>query len=113
MNSDSLPVVVVPVFNAYEALDICLGSLLKTLPASAEVLLADDASSDPRIPELLRLFKKRAGFRVDIATREKNLGFPANCNAAFAETSDNDILLLNSDAIFTQGCLERISQCAG
>lgn len=113
MNSVSLPVVIVPVFNAYEALDICLGSLLKTLPVSAEVLLADDASTDPRIPELLRQFKKRAGFRVEIVMREKNLGFPANCNAAFVETGDRDVLLLNSDTIFTHGCLERISQCAG
>ncbi|MEO8001619.1 MAG: glycosyltransferase, partial [Arenimonas sp.] len=108
----SLPVIVVPVFNAYEALDICLGSLLKTLPANAQVLLADDASSDPRIPDLLVQFQQRAKFNVAIIRRETNLGFPANCNAAFRETGECDVLLLNSDTIFTHGCLEKISQSA-
>jgi GT2 family glycosyltransferase len=112
MSNPSFPVIVVPVFNAYEALDVCLGSLLKTLPATAKVLLADDASTDPRIPDLLLQFKQRAKFDVDIARRETNLGFPANCNAAFGETGDSDVLLLNSDTIFTAGCLEKITQCA-
>lgn len=107
-----LPVIIVPVFNAYEALDICLGSLLKTLPAQAKVLLADDASSDPRIPDLLLQFKQRAKFHVDITKRDNNLGFPANCNAAFKEAGDSDVLILNSDTVFTHGCLEKIMQCA-
>lgn len=113
MQSLPLPVVIVPVFNAYEALDICLGSLLKTLPAKARVLLADDASTDPRIPELLLQFKQRAKFEVTISTRDFNLGFPANCNLAFLETGDDDVLLLNSDTVFTSGCLEKMAQCAG
>lgn len=112
MSAASLPVVVVPVFNAYDALDICLGSLLKTLPLQTKVLLADDASTDPRISELLVHFKQRAKFHVDIARRDANLGFPANCNAAFRETLDSDVLLLNSDTVFTPGCLEKIAQCA-
>jgi len=112
MSSVSLPIVVVPVFNAHEALDVCLGSLLKTLPSEASVLLADDASTDPRIPELLVQFRRRAKFEVRISTREANLGFPANCNAAFLETGDSDVLLLNSDTVFTQGALEKIAQCA-
>ena len=112
MSSMLLPVIIVPVFNAYEALDICLGSLLKTLPAQVKVLLADDASTDPRIPDLLVQFKQRAKFQVDIARRDSNLGFPANCNTAFIEAGDSDVLLLNSDTIFTHGCLEKIIQCA-
>lgn len=112
MSASSFPVIIVPIFNAYEALDICLASLLKTLPATTRVLLADDASTDPRVPDLLRQFKQRANFHVDIARRETNLGFPANCNAAFKEAGDSDVLLLNSDTIFTSGCLEKISRCA-
>lgn len=112
MSSLSLPVVIVPVFNALEALDACLGSLLKTLPRETRVLLADDASTDPRIPDLLAQFKQRAKFTVEISRRESNLGFPANCNAAFRETGDSDVLLLNSDTIFTAGCLEKMARCA-
>ncbi len=112
MSPSLLPVIIVPIFNAYEALDICLGSLLKTLPAQVKVLLADDASTDPRIPDLLIQFKQRAQFSVDIARRDSNLGFPANCNSAFKEAGDSDVLLLNSDTVFTHGCLEKIIQCA-
>jgi GT2 family glycosyltransferase len=112
MSSSLFPVIIVPVFNAYEELDICLGSLLKTLPPHVKVLLADDASTDARIPDLLKQFKRLAKFHVDIARRDTNLGFPANCNAAFRETGENDVLLLNSDTIFTQACLEKIAQCA-
>ena len=112
MSPSLLPVIIVPIFNAYEALDVCLGSLLKTLPVQAKVLLADDASTDPRIPDLLLQFKQRAKFHVNITRRECNLGFPANCNAAFKEAGESDVLLLNSDAIFTHGCLQKIVQCA-
>ena len=71
MNSVVLPVVVIPVFNAHEALATCLESLLKNLPAEARVLLADDASTDVRIPDLLQQFKLQAKFVVDIVCREK------------------------------------------
>ena len=108
----SFPIIIVPIFNAYEALDICLGSLLKTLPSKASVLLADDASTDPRIPDLLLQFQKRATFDVNIVRRETNLGFPANCNTAFLETDERDVLLLNSDSVFTLGGLEKITQSA-
>ncbi len=112
MNSVVLPVVVIPVFNAHEALATCLESLLKNLPAEARVLLADDASTDSRIPNLLLQFKQQAKFVVDIVRREKNIGFPANCNLAFEEAGEFDVLLLNSDTIFTRGCLQKIAECA-
>ncbi|MEO6171919.1 MAG: glycosyltransferase, partial [Arenimonas sp.] len=112
MKSPVLPVVVVPVFNAYDALTTCLESLLKTLPRQASVLLADDASTDARIPDLLLQFKEQAPFQVEIVRREKNIGFPSNCNLAFEEAGDHDVLLLNSDTIFTRGCLQRIAECA-
>jgi GT2 family glycosyltransferase len=108
----NLPHIIVPVFNAHEALDACLASLLKTLPKQAQVLLADDASTDPRITGLLQHFKQRAHFLVRIVRRDMNLGFPANCNAAFQETAEDDVLLLNSDTIFTFGALEKIARCA-
>lgn len=112
MSAQVMPQIIVPVFNAYDALDVCLGSLLKTLPVQASVLIADDASTDPRIPDLLVQFEQRAKFQVNVFRRAENLGFPANCNAAFKEAGDSDVILLNSDTIFTHGCVEKIVQCA-
>jgi GT2 family glycosyltransferase len=100
--------IIVPIFNAFEALDICLAALLRNLTASAKVILANDASTDPRIESLLKQFESRARFSVRIIHREHNLGFPENCNRGFFEAGDDDVLLLNSDAIVTPDWLENI-----
>lgn len=111
MNPRQLPTVIVPVFNALEALDACLAALDRSLPSGAQVHLADDASTDPRVPELLRDWVARTTLDVTRVRRESNVGFPANCNAAFAETRGN-VVLLNSD---TEPCgewLQRLAGCA-
>ncbi|MBP6627306.1 MAG: glycosyltransferase, partial [Arenimonas sp.] len=107
-----LPTVVVPVYNALDDLDACLASLDQTLAPGAQVLVADDASTDPRVAVLLAGWRERSPLDARVVTRGANLGFPANCNAAFAETGDADIVLLNSDAIATPGWLEQMARCA-
>jgi GT2 family glycosyltransferase len=110
MENDSVvttsgPSIIVPIFNAFEALDQCLAALLRSLNASAKVILADDASTDPRILPLLNRFAERAEFSVRIVSRDTNLGFPENCNRCFVEAANDDVVLLNSDAIVTSGWL--------
>ena len=107
-----LPTVVVPVYNALDDLDACLASLERSLPGGSPVLLADDASTDPRIGPMARGWCERSRLDAHYVRREHNLGFPANCNAAFAETGDADLVLLNSDTVTTAGWLERIARCA-
>ena len=108
----ALPTVVVPVHNALEALDACLASLDRTLPAGANVLVADDHSSDPRIAPLVESWCGRTALAARHVRRDRNLGFPANCNAAFADTGDDDVVLLNSDTLATPGWLQQIARCA-
>ncbi len=108
----SAVVVIVPIHNALDELDACLGSLLDTLPAKARVLLADDASTDPRLPAVLDGFVGRAGFAVQVVRRGANLGFIGNVNRAFAESAPHDVVLLNSDTVTTPGWLERLLDCA-
>jgi GT2 family glycosyltransferase len=108
----SPPVVVVPIHNALEALDACLASLDRTLPPGSPVLLADDASPDPRIEPMARGWCERSALAARYVRRPRNLGFPANCNAAFAETGDADVVLLNSDTVATAGWLEQLVRCA-
>ena len=107
-----LPTVVVPVYNALDDLDACLASLDRTLPAGSAVLLADDASTDPRIEPLARGWCERSALDARYVRRESNLGFPGNCNAAFADTGDADLVLLNSDTVATPGWLDQIARCA-
>lgn len=107
-----LPTVVVPIYNAIDALDGCLASLDRTLPAGSRVLLADDASPDPRVESMARGWAGRSALEAHYVRREHNLGFPANCNAAFVETGDDDLVLLNTDTVTTTGWLQQIAGCA-
>lgn len=108
----ALPTVVVPVFNALDALDACLAALERTLPAGSVVLVADDASPDPRVRELAEAWCGRSALAARYLRRERNLGFPGNCNAAFADTGEADVLLLNSDTVPAGDWLARIARCA-
>jgi len=106
------PQVIVPVFNAAERLDACLGSLLRTLGRGDSVLVADDASTDPQVQAILQAFQRRAGFEVTVLRQPENLGFVGNCNVAMAEAGRRDVVLLNSDTETTTGWLARIAACA-
>jgi len=111
-DSGAMPVVVVTIHNALESLDACLASLERTLPAGAKVLLADDASPDPRINPMARGWCYRSALDARYVRREVNMGYPANCNAAFAETGEADVVLLDSDTVVTPGWLQQLARCA-
>lgn len=100
--------IVVPVYNGAEDLERCLASLARCRPADSEILLHDDASTDPRIATMLRSFAaEQPGVRI-LAARE-NRGFVASCNAATAAAAPGaDILLLNSDTELTRGAIEEM-----
>lgn len=108
----ALPTVLLPIHNALDALDACLAALDRTLPAGSRVHLADDASTDPRLPQLLADWRARTRLAVSCVRRDANLGFPGNCNLAFAETGEDDLVLLNSDTLPTPGWLQQIARCA-
>jgi GT2 family glycosyltransferase len=110
--SHALPVVVVPVYGAPDALDACLESLARTLPAEAEVLLCDDASPQAAIAQLLEASPGRLRCTTRIVRRERNLGFVGNVNRAFGETAPRDVVLLNSDTVATRGWLQALVACA-
>jgi GT2 family glycosyltransferase len=109
--AESSPTIVIPIHNAVDALDACLGSLLRTLPAEARVHLADDASTDPAIPAVIDGFRRRAKFSVSAVRRVRNLGFIGNVNLAFAEHASADVVLLNSDTLASRGWLARLIAC--
>ena len=95
--------VLVPAYNEFAHTVACLRSIAAAPPARAfEVVLADDASSDPdmarfaAVPNLRRLRQSR------------NLGFVRNCNAAFAACRGEYVLLLNNDAQLLPGALDAL-----
>jgi len=100
--------VVVPVFNAAEHVRRCLASLVSTLSSDHPVVVIDDASTDPVIPELMDTLPE-SWARV---SNEQNLGFVATANIGMALAQREDVILLNSDTRVTDGWLAAIEACA-
>lgn len=110
--SELLPTIIVPVFNAHLALDACLASLDRTLPARTSVYVADDASTDPRVTDVLRAWQQRTPLCSKVVRRLHNLGFAGNVNVALAHIAPADVVVLHSDAVTTPGWLQRMAACA-
>ncbi|NNK97914.1 MAG: glycosyltransferase family 2 protein [Xanthomonadales bacterium] len=106
----ALPLIVIPVFNAYRHLKACLESIAKTVPRSAEVLLIDDASTDERIQPLLRCWVNEASAQRRVLLHEKNRGFVATANHGM-RLADRDVVLLNSDTEVGKGWLQQLADC--
>ncbi len=104
------PVVVIPVFNAYEDVLQCLQSLEASTPPGTPVLMVDDASTDPRIPDEVEAFAQRLGWAY--VRKPSNSGFVATVNLAFDWCATHDVVILNSDIIVPPGWLERLQSAA-
>ena len=99
--------VVVPVFNAPGELGQCLDSLRSTLEPGTELVLIDDASTDPAVQALLASYRHE-GWRL--LKNENNRGFVATANRGMRETR-GDVVLLNSDTVTTPGWIEGLERC--
>ena len=101
-------VVIVPVFNAPEATARCLEALERTTASDTEVVVIDDASTDPRMSAVFE--RLPASWRL--LENARNLGFVATANRGMQAAGQRDVVLLNSDAVPAGDWLERIRACA-
>ncbi|HEX4780460.1 MAG TPA: glycosyltransferase, partial [Usitatibacter sp.] len=102
--------VAVPVFNGFDATRRCLDSLARHTPAGCRIILVDDASTDARIPGLLRDFAARRESTLVLAN-ETNLGFVGAVNRALAAGGRDDVIVLNSDTEVGAGWVEGLVRC--
>jgi len=104
--------VIVPVYNAIEAVERCLHSVLANTSDDPDVriVVADDASPDPEMAVLCTRLAD-AHPRLTIRRRPTNVGFPGNCNESMAEAK-GDVVLLNSDTVVPAGWLEPLRRLA-
>lgn len=105
-----LPLIIVPVFNALQQLEACLGSISRTVPADAQILLIDDASTDSGVRPLLQSWVGEAKTCRRLLVHEQNRGFVATANHGM-RLAETDMVLLNSDTEVTTDWLKRLSQC--
>lgn len=102
--------VIIPVFDAPEALARCLDSLDASGLEQASVLIVDDASRDPRTAALIAAFIARDPARRRSIRNPENRGFVHSVNRGFRE-SEGDVVLLNSDTVVTLGWLQGLRRC--
>ena len=106
----SLPLVIVPVFNAFEQLEDCLESISGTVPSDTGILLIDDASTDERIRPLLKSWADEAKPFRRLILQPENRGFVATANHGM-RLAGKDLVLLNSDTEVTPGWLQSLADC--
>jgi GT2 family glycosyltransferase/glycosyltransferase involved in cell wall biosynthesis len=103
--------VVVPVYNAPDDLAACIASVLRHTDGDYELVLIDDASTDPRVQSLFADLAARKLPHVTLLANERNLGFTLTANRGMTR-SRRDVVLLNSDTIVTRGWLDALGRCA-
>jgi GT2 family glycosyltransferase/glycosyltransferase involved in cell wall biosynthesis len=104
--------IVVPVYNAFEAVGACLESLRNTtanLP-NIRILMLNDGSSDARIAPLLSKFSRLQNFHLH--TNKENKGYTRTINIGINWAGRDDVILLNSDAVVTDGWLQGLRKAA-
>lgn len=105
-----MPTVVIPVFNAPGELDNCLESVASNTPTGVEVLIIDDASTNPETASVLADWEAKTLAAWRFLENPLNLGFVATVNRGMQSCS-NDVVLLNSDTEVTPGWLGGLQRC--
>lgn len=95
-----MPIVLLPVFNGYEAVEACLESLFRPQldAAISKLLIIDDASTDSRIAALLESFRVLDATRVSVIRNPQNMGYLRSVNQCLTEIVGS-VVLLNSDTV--------------
>jgi O-antigen biosynthesis protein len=87
--------IVIPVHNAPAELRRCLDAVIRNTDVPAELLVIDDASTDPAVAGLLERYERELP-TLRVIRNERNLGFPATVNLGF-DSTEGDVVILNSD----------------
>jgi hypothetical protein len=95
MSSTRPPVtVVIPTWNGWGMLRECLQALQRQTVAPHRVLVVDNGSVDGTVEHLAAQFP-----HVQVVALPVNEGFAGGCNAGMAAVPDDDVVLLNNDAL--------------
>lgn len=103
--------ILLPIYNSVEETKNCIQSIFaNTKEEHFNLYLLDDRSPDHNIPELTSYYSQK--YKNVIAIRnDENLGFPGNVNNGFS-VSSNDVVIINSDTLVTEGWLENLWKTA-
>lgn len=96
--------ILIAAFNELATTVECLMALQAAgLGADVEIVVADDASTDPAMAVLAEIRN------IVLIRHKKNLGFLESCNAALGSCSGAYVLLLNNDTQVQRGAIEALA----
>ncbi|MEP7358235.1 MAG: glycosyltransferase family 2 protein [Anaerolineales bacterium] len=95
--------IIIPNWNGAAHLPTCLDALRAQTVAGAEVILADNASTDETHALLARDYPE-----VKLIALARNLGFTGACNAGLRAAQGQVLILLNNDTEAAPGWLEAV-----
>lgn len=100
--------IIVPTYNAYDYVVECIESVRQyTTDTPYRLVLIDDTSPDKNIG---KYYKKIAEAQDVFLTNKKNLGFVKTVNRGLQVSGVNDVVLLNTDTVVSEGWLSRIQR---
>jgi GT2 family glycosyltransferase len=107
-------VVCIPVYGAHELFVRCLTTVLEHTPPEVPILVCDDASPDGRTREHVAALDgdEASEHELFYVRRDRNVGFPANVNCAFAAAAPADVVILNSDCEVADGWIDGLRAAA-
>ena len=88
MLNDEIPLVsiLVPVYNSHAYLKECLDSILAQTYPAIEILIGDDASSNPLNAEIINSYQAQFPDKIRSFSHDKNLGVVGNVNFLTAQS---------------------------
>ena len=111
--------IIIPIYNAFEELQSCLKSIyMYTDLTNNRLILINDNSPDERIKPYLDVqmedeqAEKVQRKNILVIHNETNKGFSNNVNLGISQSTDKDVIILNSDTIVTANWLEKMTECA-
>ncbi|MFT5867179.1 MAG: GT2 family glycosyltransferase/glycosyltransferase involved in cell wall biosynthesis, partial [Gammaproteobacteria bacterium] len=109
--SETAPLsIIVPVYNAFEDTKVCMERLQLYTPPDVEIIIINDASSDPRIAKLLADHADHTQFQI--FENADNMGFTRTVTRGILEAGNRDVIFLNSDARVTPNWVEGLRAAA-
>lgn len=113
MTTNVMHSIILPVYNAFEEVSLCLKSIENSLDLNnnslVELIIIDDMSNKETRELLEDVAQKNKN--ISLYRHEKNLGFLLTVNEGMGYAKGEIITLLNSDTTIPQNFTERIREC--
>ncbi len=106
-HNDRLASIIIPCWNQLDFTRLCLTALVRHTRPPWELIVIDNGSTDGTAAYLSGV-RDVAPMPVTVISNSRNLGFPAAINQGLRAARGEYLVLLNNDAVVTDGWLTQL-----